>query len=145
MERMTDKREIALSALRTLQAILVHIEQQKNWTIAMLTSGKPLSQDHLMARDSLIQRFEYSVDAFAKYLKEYIRTQYGATYQYSKECIKVLYTARLITEAVCTELLEMVDDRNMTSHSYLEAVANKIARRIPHYYELMQTVLTQTQ
>ena len=145
MERITEKREIALSALRSLQAVIVHIEQQRDWPIAELTSGQKLDQDRLMARDSLIQRFEYTVDAIAKYLKEYMRIRYGAVYQYPKEFIRGLYTARVITEAESILLLEMIDDRNMTSHSYLEVVANKIARRIPQYYAAMREVLDKTQ
>ncbi len=37
--------------------------------------------------------------------------------------------------------LKVIDDRNMTSHSYHEEVAEEIISRIPGYYEGMMVVV----
>jgi len=36
--------------------------------------------------------------------------------------------------------LLMLDDRNLTSHVYIEDVAEKLAESIPAYYELMNAI-----
>jgi hypothetical protein len=38
----------------------------------------------------------------------------------------------------------MVDDRNLTSHTYKEALAEKIASRIPAYCKIMEKLLAKT-
>jgi len=37
----------------------------------------------------------------------------------------------------------MLDDRNLTSHTYVEELAESIARRIPDYSKNMKEVMTQ--
>jgi hypothetical protein len=36
----------------------------------------------------------------------------------------------------------MTDDRNLTSHTYIEAVAEKIYQKLPPYAQLMRKLLT---
>ena len=40
------------------------------------------------------------------------------------------------------ELLQMLDDRNLTSHTYVEELAESIAHRIPDYSKNMSEVMT---
>ncbi len=142
MEKVTSKYTIAKAALHSLQAALFHIEHEQQLTIEAITHPEETTnQTKLIARDSLIKRFEYTIDAFIKYVKEYVRVKLGAEYQFSKQLIRALFAAKKIDAQTCELLLDMVDDRNITAHSYLEIIANKIARKIPLYCKTMHHLL----
>jgi nucleotidyltransferase substrate binding protein (TIGR01987 family) len=93
-------------------------------------------------RDSCIQRFEYTIDIFWKYLKLYMQ-------DYQKMNIVlasprgILQTARnsnLISIDELKQLLNAVSDRNLTSHTYNEELATEIVNRIPDHYQLINTI-----
>ncbi len=50
----------------------------------------------------------------------------------------------LLNEEQTVTCLEMTDDRNLTSHTYVEEVAESIYEKIRDYYELMDTVFNLT-
>jgi hypothetical protein len=47
----------------------------------------------------------------------------------------------MITEDETIKLLEMTDDRNMTSHTYKEEVAQIIYGKLKNYSKLMEDVI----
>jgi len=92
-------------------------------------------------RDSTIQRFKYSVDLLWKYLKKYLEdilALRGANGP--KPVIKESYAAQIINEEEAEKSLEMITDRNMTSHIYVEEIAEQLVKKIPDYSHLIHVV-----
>ena len=101
------------------------------------------NQTDVILRDALIQRFEYSTEAFWKYLKAYLQTEHNLSGNSPREVIRVGLIAKLYSEEMSQELLQMLDDSNLTSHTYVEELAESIADRIPDYSKNMSEVMTQ--
>ena len=101
------------------------------------------NQTDVILRDALIQRFEYSTETFWKYLKAYLQTEHNLSANSPREVIRTGLTAKLYSEETSQELLQMLDDRNLTSHTYVEELAESIAHRIPDYSKNMSEVMTQ--
>ncbi len=91
-------------------------------------------------RDSMIQRFEFCVDLFWKYLKRYQEEGLKQKIDINapKPVIRAACKARLLSEVDAETLIEMVNDRNVSSHIYKEEMADQISSRIAGYYELMR-------
>lgn len=86
-----------------------------------------------IVRDSLIQRFEFTYELTHKTLKEVLK-YLGVTMENSfpRSIYKKAYVNNLISDdKVWINLLE---DRNLTSHIYNEDVANEVANRIIELY-----------
>ncbi len=84
-------------------------------------------------RDSLIQRFEFTYELTHKTMKEFMK-YLGVTLENSfpRTIFKKAYVNNLISnDKVWINLLE---DRNSTSHIYNENLANEVADRIIKYY-----------
>ena len=97
-------------------------------------------------RDSVIKRFEFTLDTTWKYLKEYLEKVLGLTLVNKgpkpifRECLK----AGLLTEEETVLAIEMVDSRNLTSHIYKEEVSNFISSKVYGYFQLMKKIIEQT-
>ena len=100
-------------------------------------------KENIILRDAMIQRFEYSTEAFWKYLKAYLQTEHNLSAISPREVIRTGLKAKLYSGEISEELLQMLDDRNLTSHAYVEELAESIARRIPDYSKNMKVVMTQ--
>ena len=86
-----------------------------------------------IVRDSLIQRFEFTYELTHKTLKEALK-YLGVTIENSfpRSIYKKAYVNNLISDdKVWINLLE---DRNLTSHIYNEDIANEVANRIIALY-----------
>jgi nucleotidyltransferase substrate binding protein (TIGR01987 family) len=101
------------------------------------------SKENIILRDAMIQRFEYSTEAFWKFLKAYLLTEHNLSANSPRDVIRTGLKAKLFSEEISKELLQMLDDRNLTSHTYVEELAESIARRIPDYSKNMKEVMTQ--
>jgi nucleotidyltransferase substrate binding protein (TIGR01987 family) len=89
----------------------------------------------------MIQRFEYSTEAFWKFLKAYLSIEHNLSANSPREVIRTGLKAKLYAEESSKDLLQLLDDRNLTSHTYVEELAESIACRIPAYSVTMQDVL----
>jgi len=101
------------------------------------------NKENIILRDAMIQRFEYSTEAFWKYLKAYLLTEHNLPANSPREVIRTGLTAKLYSEEISKELLQMLDDRNLTSHTYVEELAESIASRSPSYIKSMQAVINE--
>ncbi|MEA3369472.1 MAG: HI0074 family nucleotidyltransferase substrate-binding subunit [Candidatus Ratteibacteria bacterium] len=122
MERLKLKYKDAQKALDTLKKIF----------------DEPFS---IIIRDAAIQRFEYSFEAFWKFIKEYLKEKEGVIGNSPKTCFREIFSLGYSTEDETVELQEMTDRRNDTSHTYKEEVAQKIYKGIKGYFELMDKIL----
>jgi nucleotidyltransferase substrate binding protein (TIGR01987 family) len=93
-------------------------------------------------RDSMIQRFEFSFDLFWKTLKVYLTevekvvSDSASPRLILRDCVQ----NGVMSETEGNQAMDMLDSRNMTSHTYREEIAVSEAEKIPEYYNLMQTV-----
>jgi nucleotidyltransferase substrate binding protein (TIGR01987 family) len=112
-------------ALRTLEEVIVLYKIGDN-----------------IIRDSMIQRFEYTVEAFWKMLKSYLHEEKGVESTTPKSIIRECRNTGLLSEEEVELALNMIDDRNVSSHAYAISLAMKIARNIPPYAKLLKIVET---
>jgi nucleotidyltransferase substrate binding protein (TIGR01987 family) len=119
MERLKQKVDSAKRALRTLQELV----DSKNLTI--------------IERDAAIQRFEYTFEAAWKAGKAFLREIEGLEIGSPKGVIRGFLQVGLFTEEQTALALAMVDDRNLTSHTYNEGLAEQICDQLGNYAELM--------
>ena len=99
----------------------------------------------IIIRDAAIQRFEYTFEAFWKYIKDYLRVKEGIVCNSPKSCFRELFSVGTITEDETVRILEMTDDRNMTSHTYKEKVAQIIYGKLQEYSNLMAEITKRLQ
>ena len=119
MERLKQKVESAKKALKTLTELL--------------DSRSPT----VVERDAAIQRFEYTFEAVWKAGKAFLREIEGLEIGSPKGVIRGFLQVGLFTEDQTALALSMVDDRNLTSHTYNEGLAEQIYDQLGNYTELM--------
>jgi len=124
LERLIEKLTIAKKAVLTLQALEKEAYSE-------------------IVRDASIQRFEYSFEAVWKAAKQYLKEVEGLDISSPKGVIRACFQIQILDEKQTELALEMVDDRNLTSHTYNEAVSDKIYVRIDIYRQIMLEWLTQ--
>ncbi|MHB1661535.1 MAG: HI0074 family nucleotidyltransferase substrate-binding subunit [bacterium] len=101
------------------------------------TAENKNSEDYRFFRDSAIQRFEFTVEIFWKLLKNIVRDNEGIICNSPKSCIREFFASGYIKESSAKLLMEMIDDRNMTSHTYHEEVAEIIFSKLKNYIDSM--------
>ena len=92
-------------------------------------------------RDSTIQRFEFTVEIMWKTIKSFLYEYTGIDCKSPKGCIRDFFSVGYLTEYETTTLLEMIDDRNMTSHTYHEEVAEKIFKDLHIYLPIIEKII----
>ncbi|HRA43112.1 MAG TPA: HI0074 family nucleotidyltransferase substrate-binding subunit, partial [Gammaproteobacteria bacterium] len=90
---------------------------------------KPVMDDRANI-DATIQRFEFTFELGWKFLKDYFAEK-GVILNYPKEIIQEAFAVGLINNE--SLWLQMLFDRNMTSHTYNEQLADEIYHRIKNY------------
>ncbi len=105
---------------------------------ALKRLGEALSEDSAnpLFIDGTIQRFEFVFELTWKTLKRALEVE-GLLCQTPRETLNTAYqTGWINTEELW---LQMLDDRNLTSHTYEEPTASQIYENIQTYYpELLQ-------
>ena len=119
MERLTERIQVAERALETLLQL-------------------PLTEavDDVV-RDAAIQRFEYTFEAVWKAAQLYLRQHEGIEQGSPKGVVRVSLGVGLLSEEQARRALEMVDDRNLTVHTYNEELARRIFSHLHEYAGLM--------
>ena len=96
-------------------------------------------ENHPVLLDGTIQRFEFTVELAWKVMKEYLESEKFGEFNSPKSTIKEAYRVGLIEDG--ETWLDMLDDRNLTSHTYDEECAKEIYRKIITNYEKVLTKL----
>lgn len=132
MEKITKRHDIAL---RTLVTLKKSIDKLKKESLS--------KDDYQMIRDSVIQRFEYSIDTFWKFLKLYLQEQLNTTLESvsPRAILHQALEANLLSIHEHEIAIKAMLDRNETSHSYNEDLAEKIVNDIPKFYETMHAII----
>lgn len=95
---------------------------------------------NILVRDATIKRFEYSYELCWKTSKVFLKEVKGELVVGPKECFKTLGKHGFLSPEEIEKLLNMVDDRNETTHAYGETFVQGLYPRIKEYYELMAKV-----
>jgi nucleotidyltransferase substrate binding protein (TIGR01987 family) len=106
----------------------------------------PLDENNLdayeMARESLIQRFEYTIDTFWKFIKLYLEEVQKINLEIAspRGVLRAAVEAQIISHVELEQLLIATTDRNLSSHAYEEDVAEEVMSRIPGHYGVIEAV-----
>jgi nucleotidyltransferase substrate binding protein (TIGR01987 family) len=88
-------------------------------------------------RDSTIQRFEFTLEIAWKSIKTFLLEAEGIECRSPKSCIKDFFATAHCDETQINTLLQMVDDRNLATHTYHEALADDIFNAIEEYIHVL--------
>ena len=122
--------------------------QNVRQTLSTLDTALNLLEDtrylHKNLRDSAIQRFEYSIDTFWKFLKVFLHEAHQVVLETStrREVFRSALDLALINKKEYNILIECASDRNISSHTYKEVLAQSILERIPLYFHTMNKILS---
>ena len=119
MERLKERLAIARRALSTLQELVL------------------LEHPSRVERDAAIQRFEYTCEAVWKAAQLYLLEVEGISAGSPKGSIRASRDVGLLSDDQAAIGLEMIDDRNLTVHTYNEAVAEDLYSNLPRYADLL--------
>ena len=123
MERLRERIEIAKKALNSLEEAIAR------------------ANPTLTERDAAIQRFEYTVEAVWKAGQRYLQIVEGFEEGSPKGVIRRSREVGILEENLTSSALEMIDDRNLTAHTYNESLAALIFQRLSDYAGLMRVWL----
>lgn len=121
MGRLTERLDVALRALGTLD------ELARKSTLTAVE------------RDALLQRFEYSLEAVWKAAQRFLSEVEGIDVGSPNAAIRASLRVDLLDEQQARDALVMVQDRNLTVHTYDERLANDIAGRIPAHARVLRS------
>ncbi|WP_203248914.1 HI0074 family nucleotidyltransferase substrate-binding subunit [Sporosarcina beigongshangi] len=96
-----------------------------------------IEQPNDVERDALIQRFEFTFEASWKAAKQYLYDMEGIDIGSPKGVIRSCREITLFDDEETILALQMVNDRNLTVHTYNEEVAIKIHMNIKTYFPLL--------
>jgi len=112
---------------------------------AYLRAKNSDEDDYYFFRDSAIQRFEFTVEIFWKCIKAYLKEVEGIECRSPKSCIREFFSTGNLNEEEVISFLKMVDDRNLTSHTYKEEIAEKLFLKLENYIIQLEKVLSDLQ
>jgi len=98
----------------------------------------PVTYQNSLVIDGTIQRFEFCIELFWKLLRRAL-LESGVESGTPREAIQKAYQAKWLNDEKLW--VQMLQDRNRTSHMYEEEVAQDIFSRVPQYYEIMRKAL----
>lgn len=120
MERLRKRIQIANKALNAFHEIIM------------------IEEPSAIERDAGIQRFEFSFEVCWKAGKQYLYDIEGLDIGSPKGVIRACREVGVLTDQETTLGLMMVNDRNLTVHTYNEELSIKIFKKLPGYYEFLQ-------
>ena len=95
-----------------------------------LKEAVEIAKDEL-DKDGVIQRFEFTIESLWKTLKAIL--EYKGIECYSpRNCIKEAFKANIVSDDDI--VLDMIEDRNLSSHIYDEKTSDEIFERIKNVY-----------
>ncbi|MGC8676722.1 MAG: HI0074 family nucleotidyltransferase substrate-binding subunit [Hydrogenobaculum sp.] len=89
-------------------------------------------------RDSAIKRFELCFELGWKTLKDFL-TEEGIICRSPKSCLKEAFSMGLIDDE--DEWLSILEDRNLSVHTYKEELAKDIYKRLKNHHKAMERLL----
>lgn len=88
-----------------------------------------------------IQKFEFTTELLWKTLRAYLLDIHGIEKNSPKFVIKEFLNVRDISEEVYNALFDIIDDRNLLSHTYSEKDFKVVHKKLPDYLQVLKKVL----
>jgi nucleotidyltransferase substrate binding protein (TIGR01987 family) len=107
---------------------------------AVKTKANVGSEEYTFFRDSAIQRFEFTLEIAWKSIKQFLLEYDGIECRSPKACMRDFFTAGYLNDEQISLLLQMIDDRNLATHTYHESLADEIFSHIEIYIGVLQKV-----
>ena len=107
-------------------------------TLAALQELAGLERPSAVERDAALQRFKNTFEAVWKASQRYLLLREGVDLGSPKACIRAARDVELLSDAETERALAMADDRNLTVHTYNEALADAIFARLPQHAEALE-------
>ena len=89
--------------------------------------------------DATIQRFEFTFELAWNFLKSYFADR-DVILDYPRDILKKAYSVNIIHDE--EKWIQMLVDRNMSSHTYNEKLADEIYTRIQDYIPLLKNLVS---
>lgn len=93
------------------------------------------------SRDAAIQRFEYSFEAVWKSAQRYLNIREGLQVASPKGAIRHSFQLGLLDEQESEAAFALVDDRNLTVHTYNRDLAISLASRLRGHARVLRSWL----
>jgi nucleotidyltransferase substrate binding protein (TIGR01987 family) len=116
----------------------IKLEKFKKALIALEAIYLKPPQEDRSNIDATIQRFEFTFELAWKFLKDYFWEK-DIELHYPKEVIQEAFNVNLIDHEEMW--IKMLKDRNMTSHTYDERLADEIYIKIKLYVPVLRSLL----
>lgn len=110
------------------------VQRLQNWNRALAQLNKFMQRDELneLEEQGLIQSFEYNHELAWKTQKDYLQDQGHEELYGSKNVARKAFEVGLVSNGAVW--LDMIKSRNLSSHTYNEAVTLEIIDAITDYY-----------
>jgi len=94
-----------------------------------------------LEKQGMIKAFEYTYEPAWNTIKDFYEYQGETAFQGSRDAILMAFNRKLIKDG--DGWMQMLKDRNLTSHTYNEEVADEISENIiSKYFELFESLKT---
>jgi len=104
-----------------------------------------LSEPTDIERDAAIQRFEYTFEMTWKAAQAYLTDQGLPDVVSPRSAIRASFKAGMFDEETAEKIMQLVDDRNLTVHTYKEEFAMKLYQHLAGHAALLRQWLTEIQ
>lgn len=99
------------------------------------------NDEYTFFRDSTIQRFEFTLEIAWKSIKQFLLERDGLECRSPKGCMREFFSTGYLDETQASLLLQMVDDRNLATHTYHESLADEIFSHVEVYLGVLRDIL----
>lgn len=93
-----------------------------------------------IVRDAAIQRYEFSYELLWKCVKIFLKEHEGVDCNSPKSCFRALKGVLKLSEKEVELCLKMVNDRNLSVHTYSENLAKALYGRTKGYFEIAKKI-----
>ncbi len=110
------------------------------WKKALITFQDILSEDeNAIVRDAAIKRFEYNFELAWKAVKRFAKLE-NIDVNSPRSAFKAALLCGWIADSDIW--LDMIDDRNLTTHTHKEVTAEEVYARLPRYQKAMDKLFS---
>jgi nucleotidyltransferase substrate binding protein (TIGR01987 family) len=146
MKKVALKHQALLAAITRLHEAIIYFNKIKSSELNP-PANCYYAEAYAAARDSLIKRFEFSIELLWKYLKCYLESVKNVTISSNtpRDIIRDASRATLISEQEAATLLELLTQRNHSAHIYKEEMAEEIAHKIIQTWNTFDSITKRLQ
>lgn len=93
-----------------------------------------------VVRDAAIQRYEFNYELLWKCVKIFLKENEGIDCNSPKSCFRALKGVFKLRDKEILLCLKMVDDRNLSVHTYSESLAKALYQRTKQYFKIAKVI-----